>query len=51
MVLAATTATAWIIISTDSGYPLGVEPLFPALGIALTCWALDRIAARILPSR
>ena len=51
MVLAAITATVWIILRTDRGYPFGLEPLFPALGVALTCWALDRIAARILPSR
>jgi len=44
MALAAVTAIAWIIAGTEQGYPLGIEPLFPALGVALFCWAIDRAA-------
>lgn len=43
MSLAAVTATVWIIAGNDQGYPLGVEPLFPALAVSLSCWALDRL--------
>lgn len=46
MVLAAVTATGWIIAGNEQGYPLGVEPLFPALGIALFCWGIDRFWER-----
>jgi len=46
MVLAAVTATGWIIAGNDQGYPLGMEPLFPALGVALLCWAIDRLWSR-----
>lgn len=42
MLLAAGTATAWIFSAGEQGYPLGMEPLFPALGVAVACWALDR---------
>ena len=34
MVTAAATATVWIACSGPAGYPLGVEPLFPALIVA-----------------
>ena len=46
MVLAAGTATVWIIGGNQQGYPLGIEPLFPALGVALFCWAIDRLWER-----
>jgi len=34
MIAAAATAMAWIASSGPSGYPLGVEPMFPALATA-----------------
>ena len=37
MLTAAATAIAWIVCSGDAGYPLGVEPLFPALLVATIC--------------
>jgi SSS family solute:Na+ symporter len=37
MFAAAATAVAWIASSGPSGYPLGVEPMFPALGAAAGC--------------
>jgi SSS family solute:Na+ symporter len=39
MLTAAATATAWIVCAGPSGYPLGVEPLFPALIVATICMA------------
>ncbi|MEN8163351.1 MAG: hypothetical protein ABFS37_04415, partial [Acidobacteriota bacterium] len=45
MALAAGIATVWIIAGNEQGYPLGVEPLFPALVVALCCWAIDRAAS------
>lgn len=54
MLLAAGTATVWIFSANEFGYPLGIEPLFPALGVALVCWIVDRMAfkpgAEIPPS-
>jgi hypothetical protein len=47
IVAAGTTAAAWIAIAGPDGYPLGVEPMFPALAVALTCLLGDR-AARTL---
>lgn len=47
MLLAAGTATFWIIAADEFGYPLGVEPLFPALGVALVCWIVDRLAFKL----
>ena len=37
MLSAAATAAAWIVCSGPSGYPLGIEPLFPALLVATVC--------------
>jgi len=37
MLSAAATATTWIVCSGPSGYPLGIEPLFPALLVATVC--------------
>jgi len=48
MLSASATATAWILCSGPSGYPLGIEPLFPALIVAAAClvtgWAWGRSA-------
>lgn len=46
MIAAAATAVAWIAFSDASGYPLGVEPMFPALTVAACCLAADRFAKR-----
>jgi len=43
MVLAAITATGWILVAGADGYPLGVEPMFPALLAAAACLAADRL--------
>ena len=43
MVFAAVTASGWILTSSGGRYPLGVEPLFPALLAAAACLAVDRL--------
>ncbi len=43
IVTAAATAIAWIASSSPTGYPFGVEPMFPALAVAACCLAVDRI--------
>ena len=43
MILAATTATAWIVFAGEDGYPLGIEPMFAALAVAACCLAADAI--------
>ena len=35
----------WILAAGDTGYPLGVEPMFPALGVSVLVWAADRFNA------
>jgi SSS family solute:Na+ symporter len=46
--MAATTAMAllWIAARSPSGYPLGLEPIFPALAVSLTVWIIDRARPR-----
>jgi SSS family solute:Na+ symporter len=51
MTTAAATAAAWIAFSDPSGYPLGVEPMFPALIVAAGCLVGDRIAGVIATRR
>jgi SSS family solute:Na+ symporter len=41
MILAATTATAWIVLAGRDGYPFGIEPMFAALAVAACCLAAD----------
>jgi len=41
MVLGATVSLGWIIAGSGGSYPLGVEPMFPALGASLGCWLVD----------
>ena len=41
MILAAAIATAWIAAGDETGYPLGMEPMFPALAAAALCWLAD----------
>ena len=44
---AAATACAWIAASGAEGYPLGVEPLFPALGVTVAVWIGDQLWRRV----
>jgi SSS family solute:Na+ symporter len=46
MVTAATTACAWILLRGGDGYPLGIEPMFPALLAAGSCLLTDAILRR-----
>jgi SSS family solute:Na+ symporter len=46
MVLSATTALGWILAAGESRYPLGVEPMFPALAVSTAVWIVDRVSAR-----
>jgi SSS family solute:Na+ symporter len=46
IIAAAATAILWIACSGTSGYPLGIEPLFPALGVAALLLVGDWIARR-----
>jgi SSS family solute:Na+ symporter len=46
MVTAAMTAIIWILLRGEDGYPLGVEPMFPALLIAALCILMDMIGHR-----
>jgi solute:Na+ symporter, SSS family len=40
---AAALATGWILArSADGGYPLGIEPIFPALTVSGICWLCSR---------
>jgi SSS family solute:Na+ symporter len=50
MLLAAATATGWILGAGREGYPLRVEPLFPALIVAAACLAIDRLVSKIINS-
>ncbi len=46
MIVAAATAAGWILAGTAGAYPLGVEPLFPALTAAAGCWLIEKISSR-----
>ena len=46
MIGAAAVALGWILAANDAGYPLGVEPMFPALGVSVVMWVVDRIKQR-----
>lgn len=44
LALAALTAALWILLRTAEGaYPLGIEPIFPALGVSAMCWLASRL--------
>ncbi len=45
MGLAALTALLWILFAGPEGYPLGVEPLFPALLVSLMCLGIGSLNA------
>ncbi len=42
MSLAGAVALAWILFATPEGYPMGVEPMFPALAVSATICLADR---------
>ena len=46
MFTAAATAAAWIVGAGPSGYPLGLEPMFPALAVAMACLSVDQVIRR-----
>jgi SSS family solute:Na+ symporter len=46
MITAAATACAWILLRGSGGYPLGMEPMFPALLVAASCLMTDRLLHR-----
>jgi SSS family solute:Na+ symporter len=46
MIGAATVAAGWILAAGDTGYPLGVEPMFPALATSAAVWLIDRTVRR-----
>jgi SSS family solute:Na+ symporter len=48
MIAAAATACAWILLRRSSGYPLGMEPMFPALLAAGICLISDRVRSRVV---
>ena len=47
MSLTALVATAWILLRSDGRYPLGIEPIFPALATSATVWVGDLLCSRI----
>ncbi len=45
VVAAAATAAGWIALGTGGRWPLGLEPMFPALAVSASLWAADRLHA------
>ena len=45
MIGAAVVALAWILAAGESGYPFGIEPMFPALAVSVLIWVADRVRA------
>ncbi len=45
MIGAAAVALGWILAAGDAGYPFGIEPMFPALGVSVLVWVVDRFNA------
>jgi SSS family solute:Na+ symporter len=50
MMVAAFTATAWIVLRNGDTYPLSIEPMFPALFGAAVCLLADQLLRRASPS-
>ena len=50
MLVAACTAVGWIVAGNAGNYPLGLEPVFPALATALAIWLGDRARRTIRSS-
>lgn len=44
---AAATSSSWILLARDGAYPLGLEPMLPALAAALAVWAADGLRRRV----
>jgi SSS family solute:Na+ symporter len=42
MAATALVATGWILARTDGRYPLGLEPIFPALAVSAVLWVVGR---------
>ncbi len=45
MVAAAVVAVGWLVAGSDGRYPLGLEPMFPALAAAAAAWVADRLCS------
>ncbi len=45
MVTAAGVALLWLVAADGPDYPLGIEPMFPALATSAAVWFLDRFRA------
>jgi len=41
ILVTATVATGWILARTEGRYPLGLEPIFPALAVSAAVWIAD----------
>jgi uncharacterized membrane protein YeaQ/YmgE (transglycosylase-associated protein family) len=50
MIVAAFTATSWIVLRRGDTYPLSIEPMFPALIGAAVCLLADHVIRRTSPS-
>ena len=46
MATSAAVSTVWILLRDHNVYPLGLEPMFPALAIGALCLMVDRIVRR-----
>ena len=48
MLLGWLTSLGWLIAGTLAGspavYPLGIEPMYPGLGVSIICWSLGKIS-------
>jgi len=51
MAVTAVVAAAWILARTDGHYPLGLEPIFPALAVSAVLWLVCRASAPRLGAR
>ena len=50
LIATALTATGWLLARSSEGrYPLGVEPIFPALAVSALCWLGPRLVAGRIP--
>jgi len=50
IVAGAGVAFVWIAAGDESGYPLGLEPMFPALAASALCWLGDRLRGGLAAS-
>ncbi|MGD1149059.1 MAG: hypothetical protein ABR961_14040 [Thermoanaerobaculaceae bacterium] len=46
MLITALVATGWILARSGGRYPLGIEPIFPALLVSAAMWLLDVVLRR-----